>query len=192
MRPVNEMAVVDMNSAKATRLRQRLGEFIELEVTNKQQRVHNCKREFDSQIPFLRPTLADPPSFVPVQPSQSRNPFKKPPVQVESNENLMLRQRGHKQPVEAKPLFPISAINIPVLPLGVRKAALALENVGSSGQAGPNASKKLKAGNSPVIPEMTKEARRRGNRGTLPVTKPCRERPSAGAAFDWKSWGKPC
>jgi len=198
MRPVNEMAVVDMNSAKATRLRQRLGEFIEREVTNKQQRVHNCEHESNSQTHFGGSTPADPPASVPVQPSQSRNPFQKHPGHIASSENLMPKPMGHKQPLStveatsAKPLIPISAIKIPVLPLGVRKAALAPENVGSSGHAGANARKKSKAGNSSLIPEMTKDARRRGNHETLPVTKPRRERPSAGTAFDWKSWGKPC
>jgi hypothetical protein len=198
MRPANEMAVVDMNSAKATRLRQRLGEFIEREVTNKQQRVHNCEHESDSQSHLGGPTPADPPAFVPAQPSQSRNPFQKHPGLIKSSENLMPKPMGHKQPVSAveatsaKPLIPISAIKIPVLPLGVRREALAPENVGSSGHAGASAKKKSKAGNGSLIPEMTKDVRRRGNHETLPVTKPRRERPSAGAAFDWKSWGKPC
>ena len=199
MRPVNGMAVVDMNSAKATRLRQRLGEFIEREVTNKRQKVHNCEHEPNNQTRFLVPAPADPPIFVPVQPSQSRNPFKKHSVQIESNEIPMSRPRGHKQlstveATSAKPVIPISAIKIPVLPLDVRKAALALENVGSSGHTGANVSKKLKAKNGSLNPEMTKEAQRRGDHGTSRVTKPCRQRPSAGAAFDWKIWGKrpPC
>lgn len=197
MRPANEMAVVDMNSAKATRLRQRLGEFIEREVTNKHQRVHNCEHESDSQTHFEAPTAADPPAFVPVQPSQSRNPFQKHPGLIKTSENLIPKPMGHKQPlstaevISAKPLIPISAIKIPVLPLGVRKAALAPEHVGSSGHAGASARKKSKAGNGSLIPEVTKDARRRSNNETSPAIKPRRGRPSAGAAFDWKSWGKP-
>ncbi|KIM49130.1 hypothetical protein M413DRAFT_21405 [Hebeloma cylindrosporum] len=202
MRPPNEMAIVDMNSAKAVRLRQRLGEFVEREVTNKQQRVYNCEHGSgsDNHLPFLRPP-ADPSIFVPITSSQSRNPFKKHPVvQIEPNENLMTRPMGHKQSFSineangTKPLIPISALKIPVLPLGVRKATLVPETVGSSGHAGADASKRSKARNSPVIPEMTKEARRRGagsDREALPATKSRRERPS-GTAFDRKSWGKPC
>ena len=190
MRPINEMAVVDMSSAKAMDLKQRLGEFIEREVTNKRQRVHNCQHEPDSQSHVGGASRSDPPTFAPVQPSQPRNPFKKHPV--ESNENLISRPMGHKQPfstfqaTNAKPLVPISAIKIPVLPL-VRKSALAPENVGSRGHADANASKKSKAGNGPPIPEMPKVQRRSGDHETTPVTKPH----TAGAAFDWKSWGKP-
>ena len=189
LRPINEIAVVNMNSAKAIDLKQRLGEFIEREVTNKRQRVHNCQHESDGQSHVGGASRSALPTFAPVQPSQSRNPFKKHPV--ESNENLSSRPMGHKQPfstlqaTNVKPLVPISAIKIPVLPL-VRKSALAPENVGSRGHADANASKKSKAGNGPPIPEIPKEAQRRSSdHETIPATKPHT------AGFDWKSWSKP-
>jgi len=143
----------------------------------------------------LQRTPADPSILVEIQPSQSRNPFRRRhsfPVQTKSNEELLPTPIAHKPPeaISTKPLFPISTIRIPALPLDVREAAFSRENVGSPGA---NPTKKLKTRHEFRIPEKTKEPRRKStgtdNKKALPGSKSRKEKPSAGVAFDWKRWG---